>query len=252
MAYYKNDYKPHGLDGGNPLLLIQTVPEIKALNRKINYSKEKADKIVKLFVERKKPYYLKFICLTDIIELDTSVIDQNGKTIFQNLLEFNDMEIFKTYTTYLFRKGYSPTDNDILDHETLFIEKKNNLTENERHQIDKWAFIYFLLRIEKRETAMDVLREERILYAILSLKLDRVLGYGFSNLRQITNNIYSQHPGYGSIYYQAMSSYNQTSKQFEEDKHGKLRNKIFNFLHDTPEQNTQHNELFFELFPELN
>ena len=225
--------------------IIETEEEIKELNNKLKFSKEKTNFISELFFKRQKPFFLTFICEHDVIEVDTSKISMNGKSVLEELITLEYID-FKKYSTLLFRKGYKLTKND----EDMLLALSKNISNRDNYS--KWAFIHFLSSISRKEFASDIkLIDYKILNPIISLKKGFVIGASFENLKQVCNNVFEYHKIFGGLFIKAMKKYNVYEKILIEDKKGKVKDKINKFYAESPDQETKYNKIIFDIFPEL-
>jgi competence CoiA-like predicted nuclease len=224
---------------------IETEDEIKELNNELKFSTEKTSFISELFFKREKPFFLAFICQHDVIEVDTSKIFFNGKSIIEELITLQYVD-FRNYSSLLFRKGYKLTKDD----EDILFGLSKDISDKENYS--KWAFLYFLSSISKKEFATEIkMIDYKILNPILSLKKKFVIGANFENIKQVCNNVFEYHKAFGDLFIKALKTYNIYDKLLSEDKKGKLKEKINKYYIENPGQETKYNEIIFDLFPEL-
>lgn len=93
------------------------------------------------------------------------------------------------------------------------------------------------------------------LFAILSIRKRRVIGYNYSNVIQIVN-LYANSKNPKAIYfdliYKAIETYYGVEEFCKmEDKKGLLKSKILNSNNWKPEQETKYNEIVSIVFPEI-
>lgn len=248
--FYKNDFVLRSREF--PLDLIQNQNSIDALNNALKFKSEKKGFITKLFFERNKPNFLKLICEQDNIHIDTSSLILNGKTAFQEIIYLDSMNQFRHFTSCLFRKGYELTKEDEIYYENLYDKNYFNYTEHEKEYIERWAITTILKNLKSKNYAFVLLKEiDKVLYSILSLKHDLIIEFKFNSLLQVSHYLLTNHPEFGDIYLKAMKVYKRYETQIEEDKSGKLRLKIDNFISNKPQQEERYNTMIFEIFPEL-
>lgn len=247
--FYKDDIKP--VRENIPLENIKTEKEVQALSNKLKFTNENVSFITKLFFERKKPFFLKYVFENDNILIDTSKLINNNRTVFQEILTVENRSYYKVLFSFLFRKGYILTEEDKQSVNIIYQKNYFNTTEHEKEMIERWAYSVIFSSVKSKEISFDILNIQTPLMAIMSLKYDLIIGYHFKNLREVTHNFLIYHKEYGVMYLKAMKAFGQYDKQLEQDKTGKLKLKIQNFVLDNPIQETKYNRIFNEVFPEL-
>lgn len=220
---------------------ITNVDEINILNERLGLSTEK----IKGFVAKGKFEFLKYILGSEIIGLDYSQLTNDGKSIMEVIFPIEEYH-FKDCAISIFSKGYTLTDRDRF----LFgiIDRSGT---NEIYDIDKRYFIHYLSSVDA-ESAKDIKTiDSKILNALSSLKANMIIGSRYSNLKQVSNNLFDHYEKFGVLYIKAMKTSNQYDKLISDDKKGKLRGKIDTFLKKMPPQEDRYNDIIFSIFPEL-
>jgi len=227
----------------SPLDKIQTTEEIQLLNIELQFS-SKESFLVDLFRNYAKPNFLKYICDNDNIHFSVQNLVIDGLTIFQFILKHGGTN-YRPLLANIFRKGYKLTEQDERYLHDLLLDPSN------KEQIEKWGLIKAYSRLVSKRLAYDIDKIDKIIFSILSLELDRVIGFGFKNLKEVTNNFFEYHADFGDIYLHAMRVFKRFDNLKTSDKSNKMKNKIDRFKSNSPRQKTEHNELFYEIFTEL-
>ena len=91
----------------------------------------------------------------------------------------------------------------------------------------------------------------KILQVIFSLKLNKIIGYKFSNFIALLNNYFYYYKGFEMIIFRAIKIYNRANTIKENEKYASLEKKIIKFKKEKGEQNNEYNEVIYLIFPEL-
>ncbi len=114
-----------------------------------------------------------------------------------------------------------------------------------------WITILWKIKeIELIKRLTDNQHLNRMIFDILSLKLDKILGYAFDNHKQIANTVLQSRKEYLDIFLNAVHKFRPELFK-KEDKKGKLAKTLKKILVDKPEQKTEDNDIFKIMFPEL-
>lgn len=115
------------------------------------------------------------------------------------------------------------------------------------------VWITILLKIQKIELIKRLADNQhlsRMIFDILSLKLNKILGYAVDNHKQIANTVLQSRKEYLDIFLNAVNKFRPELFKTE-DKKGKLSKTLKEILTDKPEQKTEDNDIFKIMFPEL-
>lgn len=112
------------------------------------------------------------------------------------------------------------------------------------------AIILKIQKIELIKRLADNQHLSRMILDILSLKLNKILGYAFDNHKQIANIVLQSRKEYLDIFLNAVNKYRPELFKTE-DKKGKLAKMLKELLTDKPEQKTEDYDIFKIMFPEL-
>jgi len=249
--FYQNDRIPFTFDDKNPLDEIKSELEIALFNKALGFNGDKVGVVAKLFENRSKPTFLKFICEQDNILVDTGNLKIDNVSVFEYLVHSVKIWEFYHLMPMIFRKGYvlSARDQQVFDN--LFDKNYFNQTDNERDSVEKWAFIYGLKTLWNKEDCLRLVKMRKILFALLSLKFDLSIGQRFANLKQYTMNICIHAPEFGHIYLRGLKRFKQYDKQLGDDKSGKLRAAIDRIVSHSTGQDQNFKHMISEIFPEL-
>jgi hypothetical protein len=202
----------------SPFDLINDPVIVEALDKKLKFTGEYAYVVKKLFYERKKPGFLKVLCSQDCILIDTKLLNDGNKTVFQELLDIEDGDEFRLYLCFLFRKGYQMTDKDHNTLQRIYDTNYFNQTESERGNIERWAYTKLYTELTMRGLAFDLKSIHRFLYGILSLKHRIIIGYNYDTMKQLVHKMLEKYPEYGSRYVAAIKSFGHYEELLAEIK----------------------------------
>jgi len=227
----------------SPLDSIQTEEEIQLLNDELKFNSKDAfiSDLIKIY---NKPNFLKLICDSDKIYFGFQNLTIESLTPFQFIIKNHEIN-FRPLLAHLFRKGYKLTEQDD--------ELINNLLNHNpnKENIEKWGLVKAYSRLVSKRHAYKINQVDKVIFSILSLEHDRVIGFGFKNLKEVTNNFFEYHTDFGDIYLHAMKVFKRYDNLIYSDKSDKMKIKIERFKNNKPGQRTDFNDLFYELFPEL-
>lgn len=247
--FYQFNSKPWSPFNETPLDNIKSEAEILTLNQQLKFNGDKAKVITDLLISGERSEFLRFICEQEVIEIDLRKVPVQNGTIFSYLIQLENKWEFHQRIKLLFRSGYKLTDKDFGYFENLYDKYYFNQTESERQAIERWAFISCLNSVWDRSEVYEMVSIIPVLFAILSVKHDMPIKQKFANMRAHAIHFLNHTPQYGILYINAMKYYNRYDQLLTEDKRGKLKDKINEFLSDTPEQ--ENHPLIFQVFPEL-
>ncbi|GGH61939.1 hypothetical protein HNQ91_001167 [Filimonas zeae] len=111
------------------------------------------------------------------------------------------------------------------------------------------AYYLFLYKADLEDMPYGL---RRILNALLSLKINRVIGFGYKTILVMAHKIFESDKQYGRLFIHAMHHYRRYESLLEEDKWGKLITKIRKLEKDSEKPDWKELTLLFRIFPELN
>lgn len=261
----------------------------KELREKEFIKQQKAkEEVLKLQLERTKE--IKYDCedynysyYENESENETPVIDYTAQKIRERNIHFDECnrdirvnlrnEFLVTNYQGLFLKEHNEIYDKIFDffktqytfseQDKKFIKSvfESKLPTNERLNED--TIIYYIsisLFLNKLSDFKELYSSynsniQQHLFAILSIRKRRVIGYNYSNIIQIVN-LYANSKNPKAIYfdliYKAIETYYGVEEFCKmEDKKGLLKSKILNSNNWKPEQETKYNEIVSIVFPEI-
>ena len=180
-------------------------------------------------------------------------------TEFQRLFLRQQSEMYDKIFDF-FKNGYEFTKQDIKFIKNVFdVSISNNEKLNDNTLLYYVSIGVFLNRISKDENLYSLYdgKVEQLLFAILSIKMKRVIGNNFSSLIQFVNfytNLKNDKVVFFDVIVKAIEfCYDGGIDAFcnSEDKKGLLKPKILNTNNWKPQQDTKYNELVSIVFPEI-
>lgn len=180
-------------------------------------------------------------------------------TEFQRLFLRQQSEMYDKIFDF-FKNGYEFTKQDIKFIKNVFdVSISNNEKLNDNTLLYYVSIGVFLKRISKDENLYSLYdgKVEQLLFAILSIKMKRVIGNNFSSLIQFVNfytNLKNDKVVFFDVIVKAIEfCYDGGIDAFcnSEDKKGLLKPKILNTNNWKPQQDTKYNELVSIVFPEI-
>lgn len=210
--FYKNDTTPINEFYYDPVKSLVDSDEIELLNKKLGFQDDNESFITKLFSNQNKTNFLKFI-------LEERKISVNKKAIFKIIFEYENEYMFDKYIFLLFKSGYS------LNAQEITLLENNRLSDNiELRRRSSIIYIYSKLRFE---TDFEISRKNiKILHSIHSLKLNKVVGFRYKNLKGINNYIFEQRPEYANLYIRYLKKFGLYDSFLKEDKNKTFTKKI--------------------------
>lgn len=204
-----------------------------------------------------------------LIRNSNIVFDENNRSV---LIELENKSLITEYQQ-LFQKQQ----NEMYDKILMFFQKDyilsiedkkfikkifdKNITENEisnNNSIIYYVSIsLFLSKLSKNKDLYRIYdkKVEQLLFAILSIKIKKVIGNNFSNLIQFVNyytNLKNDRVVFFDVIVKAIEVYYGIDDFCEkEDKKGLLKPKILNANNWKPQQDTKYNEIVSIVFPEI-
>lgn len=121
----------------------------------------------------------------------------------------------------------------------------------------EWQFNIILSTVVLKLNDIDLIERffsiphlNRVIYDILSLKLDKIIGYAVNNQKQILNTVCNSRSEYIDIYLLAINKYRPTLLT-SEDKKGRLTELVRKTLKDSPKQAIENYDVIKKIFPDL-
>lgn len=108
----------------------------------------------------------------------------------------------------------------------------------------------FYIKLKNRQLMFKLPKAQKILFAILSFKTGKVIGYRFQNLKGVFNYIFTENE-FNYILLNAIEEYYGLKRILLEDKKGNIKAKIIEFKKNQPNQNMEYNNIIEPIFPGL-
>lgn len=219
--YLKNDKYPSSYYY-DPVKSLVTFDEIQILDQKLKFTGQNEIYIINLFQKFQKKNFLKYI-------LESKAIKINKTSIFETIFNLDDEYLFDDYCFILFKNDFQLNDSQM-----TFLKNWEADDLYERRRRSSVGFIYSKLKLE---TDFENSRKNlKILHAIHSLKLCKVVGFRYDNLKGINNYIFEQRPEFSSLYISYLKKYNLYDVFFT-DNSKTFKTKIEQFQLTNPIQN---------------
>ncbi len=171
------------------------------------------------------------------------------QTVFIEIADkfFNSENLSTSSFLEIFREGYTITKEDKEYVSSLY--KKVN---NENDYLIKWSYIRFIQKLNNIEEIELAVKKYKVLFVILSLKLDKPIYYNFPNLLGVINNAMEHYKTSGDIILKAIKVYGQTEKINTLDlKKGVFKRKLKEYNENKPSQDENFEIIVKKLFKEL-
>jgi len=152
----------------------------------------------------------------------------------------------------LFIAGYTPREQDIKflksEFEILLASKKAYADRYDILYNIAWAT--FLVKA-KNQPLYKLDKIERLLFAILSMKFKKPIGYKYATLLQVAHCIYPGRKNFMGIFLKAAETYDVIDILLRDDKKGKFREKLEVYNKVKPTQDYRFDSTLKILFPDL-
>jgi hypothetical protein len=198
--------------------------------------------------DKSKDNFSFFILQSKAIHVEINALDKNGNTVFMRLIKKCFWDKKANYTEYfkiLFERNYTIKKEDIDFVTSQYKEIKTPL------QFEKWTLLRFFVKINDKEKVEFVIQKKRELFVIVSLKLNKSIGFNYPNLLGVMNLAFQYYRENGSIFLKAIEKYDRTNDLKILDKKGSFNSKILEYNRIKPIQDLEFEELVIILFPEL-
>lgn len=223
--------------------------EIKILNEVLNLKGkvvENKPPLIKWINEAKQEdvVFLEFILGTDKIELDIDKTDELERTALQAIILNNNIHNSLPIKS-LFKAGYRLTEKDL-----FFLEQLQNTEKDLLAEIN----IYKLCnKLTERSLVDDVFNFSKLLFIIESARQDELIYYNFTGNKWISfaNNAIQYYSEYWEYLELSFKRYGLWDKLIQLDKNGTFQKKVEDFYSKMPKQKYDFDEVFNDLYPEI-
>lgn len=250
LRFLRNLYSGNGerWNGYDPIAALTEDEHINRLNIKLAFDGGRVGVVEKAIVDPSKAVFVRHIFHSPNVRIAVNRLVVNGTPVLQWCMQLESETEFRIMAAHLFRKGYRLTPDD----KAYLIGQYDNASigAGDSERLFRWGFVSFLSKIGM-ERVNDLVQIEHALFAILSIKLGRVIGSGFRNLKEVVNTMFHNHSGHGSVFLHALYKYNQIDRLAQEDAKGTIGKKISAFVAFKPKQILLYDSMFSAVFPDL-
>lgn len=243
--------------------------EVEKINKEIKFEEdekkkkeiEQLSKIKTYYnLAKNKDYFDEEIVFYDNYNIQNEIQDEDEKSIY----ETETQRIF-----YMFKNNFVEKISEIYTKDYLlnskdkeFIKQKYNeygIGLNEIAKIpintDEFNIIWLIViaKMKNQEQVKKISKTSlhRIILDILSLKLDKIIGYDFNKTIQIAHRVIDSRVEYLDLYLKAAVHYKRMNYLTEQDTSQKLKIKLEKINKSKPIQNKENDEILKLIFPEL-
>lgn len=227
--------------------------EKKYLNDNINLEKivgeDKKFILNKVLGDKSKINFARHLLTSVNIDLVVNSIDETNKSTFQLLIENAEPtpNYFYYYTMpWLYKRGYR---NSKID-EAFLVDFYKNKIKSEKH-FELWCFARICYKLNNYDKIEKAFSKDKVILSIISFKTGKPVGFNYPNLLGVANNAIQHYREQGDLLLDAMKKYDVYNDIVARDKKGTFKLKEQDFNKFKPIQDTNFNELVYEIFPEL-
>lgn len=224
---------------------------IKALNDDIKLSSEYSYIVKERFIKRDRPIFLKYLSETKEILVNYNSITIDNEPLLQYISGFVNPKEFDHYIACIFAKYYSISYLSEEFIENLFELNKDKKTDLNQENIRRWGLIC-LLRRTISENSFNVIKHQKILLTLESIRINFAIDYKYDSLLQITHSFFDHHKEYSDLYLGALNAYGRIRELIEIDKNSRISERIKQFKKATHQQNRDIYPMVKQLFPAMN
>jgi competence CoiA-like predicted nuclease len=220
--------------------------ELSVLNKTLNLKGKNISPLIKWIDESTQDdaVFLNFILKTNKIELEINTID-NGRTPLQAL--FENENIYKTTPALsLFQAGYRLTESDNL--------KLSELKEKQKISEADFYIFKFCNNLTDRNLVSDVVTFQKQLFIIESARKEKLVWFSYTTGNiwvSFANNAIQSYSEYWEYIELAFKRYGLWDKLIQLDTKGTFQKKVEQFYSNIPRQKYDFDEVFNDLYPEL-
>lgn len=188
--------------------------------------------------------FLEFILKTKEIELDINTVDDTGKTPLQAI--FQNENIHKTLPILsLLQAGYKLTDNDNLTLSELLGGQEISVTDFHIFKICN--------NLTDRDLVPNAYHFSKLLFIIESARQNELIAFNFTGNKWISfaNNAIQHYSEYWEYIELAFKRFGLWDKLIQLDTKATFQKKVEQFYSNIPKQEYDFDEVFNDLYPEL-
>ncbi|VFA40742.1 DUF6035 family protein [Chryseobacterium indologenes] len=219
--------------------------EFDVLNKTLNLKGKSKSPLIKWIDEATQDdvVFLSFVLKTNKIDLDINTND-NGRTPLQAL--FENENIYKTTPALsLFQAGYTLTESDNL--------KLNELKEKLKISEADFYIYKFCNNLTDRNLVSDVLQFSKLLFIIESARSKELITFNFQGNKWVSfaNNAIQYYSEYWEYIELAFKKFGLWDELIKLDIKGTFQKKVEQFYSKMPRQKYDFEEVFNDLYPEM-
>ena len=218
--------------------------ELSLLNSKLNLLKRKREDLpilnywIKNSIGLFDPF-LEFILNCKEIEISVNAKSNDDTSLFQEIILNEKIDSY-FFIKLLLKRGYKISEED----KELFLKLKPNSSE--------MLVIYELCSSLTDSSLTDLaIKFYQLLFTIESARINKIVGYRFQNWVALANNAIHHHSEYWEYIELAFKKYGVWNLIIESDKKGTFQKKLNDFYKKIPEQKYDFDEVFRDLYFEL-
>ncbi len=220
--------------------------ELSVLNETLNLKEKNKSPLIKWIDKATQGdvVFLSFILKTDKIELDINATDDNGRTPFQAI--FENKNIHKTTPTLsLLQAGYKLTESD---NQTLF-----ELQEKQKISATDFYIFKICNNLTDRNLVPNAFQFSKLLFIIESARKNELITFNFTGNKWVSfaNNAIQYYSEYWEYIELVFKRYGLWDKLIQLDTKGTFQKKVEQFYSNMPRQKYDFDEVFNDLYPEI-
>jgi hypothetical protein len=249
--YYKDCSKPY-VNGQNSLDNLNQ-EEIEYLNSNLQLDKivgvDKNLIVNYLLQNSEKHNFLLHLFSMTHIKLELNSLDETKKSVFQLLVEnlSNEEYTLRWNLPTIYKRGFTNIKSD-----EKFLADYFKTSIKHQNQYENWCIARVCYKLNDYEKIEIAIRNEKLIFILLSFKLKKPIGFHFPNLLGIASNAMQHYRESGDLIIKAMHKYEVWTEITSRDKKGNFKSKMADYQIYKPIQNEELNKILFEIFPELN
>lgn len=243
-GYFKGSNFPNELNAEDLLYLSSNISLEKLVGA------EKHFILNVLLANPEKEIFAKYLLRTSSIPLEVNRNNEIYKSNFQLLFKITSKEKGGFYGSWLmgelYQRGYQST---VEDEKFLVDFYKSNLTSEDMFL--NWCIARICFKLNDPKKIQYAQEHANVLFAILSFKQNKPVGFNYPNLLAIINTALTSYRTNGDIILHAMKYYGVYEKTKGRDKKGAFAFKEQDYHQFKPIQDMDFREIIFQIFPEL-
>lgn len=210
---------------------------------------EKSLLLNRVLQDKSKLNFARHLLTSLNIDLDVNSVDESNKTIFElfieNAISTKD-NLYHNQIIYLYKRGYCNTKSD-----ELFLVDLYKTKIKSQQMLELWCLARICFILNNAQKIEKALSSDRVILTLISFKQGKPIGFNYPNLLGVANNAIQHYRENGDLILYAMKFYKVYEDIRQRDKKGTFKLKEGDYQKFRPIQDTDFNEIAFEIFPEL-